>query len=201
MHAFPILNNADLVRAITLVDELWDAAPATAEADVRDVMAELIDRYEARELADALPPADPSAVIEAKRKELRISQRELGRRLGWGGGRVSEVLSGKRNLTLAMVRDLERVLGLDPGLLVANRAPQADGCSWVSVPADVVRAAQQAGFAGCGGLDALVVRALQDCLMPFEVTVATSTAGLAHTGRPSPVDQPNLTLAYSRNAA
>jgi HTH-type transcriptional regulator/antitoxin HigA len=135
MHAFPIHDNADHARAVDLVDQLWDAPSGSPEADLRDVMAELIERFEAQGLSQLLPPPDPRAVIDARRKELRLSQRELGERLGWkSSGRVSEVLSRKRQLTLEMVRDLERVLGIEPGLLVADRSPTSVGTSGCACP-------------------------------------------------------------------
>lgn len=116
MHAFLIRNEEDYARAIELVDALWDSVPGTPEHHTLDVMAELIDRYESAHRD--LPAPDPIALIRFKLKELRWSQRELGRRLEWPAGRVSEVLGGKRALTLRMVQDLARVLELPPGLLV-----------------------------------------------------------------------------------
>ncbi len=116
LSAFPLRNDADYQRALVLLDELWDALPGSAEADVLDVMATLIDVYEKRHRT--LPPADPRQVIAFKLRDLGWTQRELGRRLGWGSGRVSEVLSGRRALTLRMVQELSVALGLPPGLLV-----------------------------------------------------------------------------------
>lgn len=117
--AFPIRNENDYHRALDLVDQLWDAHPGTPEADVLDIMATLISVYE--KATRELPPADPIALIRFKLRELGWTQRELGRRLGWGSGRVSEVLARKRPLTLRMVQDLGRELGIAPGLLVCDR--------------------------------------------------------------------------------
>jgi HTH-type transcriptional regulator/antitoxin HigA len=176
MRAFPIHDDADHARAVDLVDQLWDARSGSPEADLRDVMAELIERFEARGLSQLLPPPDPRAVIDARRRELRLSQRQLGERLGWrSSGRVSEVLSGKRQLTLDMVRDLERVLGIEPGLLVADRSPSADGDVWVRLPAELVTAAQGAAFAGCDGLDAMVREAVAGLLRSAPPAGAAAT--------------------------
>lgn len=121
MRAFPIRNEEDHSRALELVDQLWDAQPGSPEHDLLFVMAELIESYEVRNRAQSMVAPDPLVVVRFKLKELGISQRELGRRLGWPTGRVSEVLGGKRQLTLNMVRDLERVLGIDPGVLVGGK--------------------------------------------------------------------------------
>ena len=192
MHAFPIRNDDDHARAITLIDRLWDAEPDTPEADLLEVMSQLVQDYEARERAAALPPPDPRKLIDYKREELGLSQRKLGELLGWkSSGRVSEVLNGKRQLTLDMVRDFERVLGIPPGLLLADRSPSADGDVWVRLPADLVSAAQNASFAGCEGLDAMVRDAVAAQLrMPGFTSAASASVqptirhGNAETGGP-----------------
>ncbi|MGM0575074.1 MAG: helix-turn-helix domain-containing protein [Myxococcota bacterium] len=112
----PIRNDEDLERAFAQIDELWDSAPGTDAWDELDVLITLVDAYEAEH--HALPPGDPIELIRCKLRELDWSQNELGRRLGWSSGRVSEILSEKRSLTLPMVRQLSSVLAIPPGLLV-----------------------------------------------------------------------------------
>lgn len=123
MRAFPIHDEHDLERAHALVERLWDAEPGTEEGDLLEVMATLVDAYEAQR--SVLPPANPRELIRFKLDELGWSGRELARRLGWSGGRVSEVLNGKRNLTLAMVRQLSAALEIPAGLLVHDGAEEA----------------------------------------------------------------------------
>jgi HTH-type transcriptional regulator/antitoxin HigA len=202
MHAFPIRNDADLDRAIALIDDLWDAAPGSTEADLCEVMAQLVEAYEARELSQVLPPPNPRLVIDAKRKELQWSQRELGRRLGWGSGRVSEILSGKRDLTLAMIRDLERVLGIPPGLLVAGHTPRSGEGTWVRLPDDLVQKAQQCDFAGCDGLDTMVAVAVGQLSTIAELTITTAASAVVQPTSSKPTsDGTRLSLVFSREAA
>lgn len=138
MHtAFPIRNDEDLSRAIALIDALWSAEPGSPEADLLEVMSTLVDRYEAEQ--SELPAADPIELIRFKLGELGWSQRELGRRLGWSSGRVSEVLGRKRPLTLAMVQSLSRVLGLPAGLLVHDHACAEDDPHAVALPPSLAR--------------------------------------------------------------
>lgn len=141
MTVFPIHNDDDLQRATELVDALWDSEPGSPEFDALEVMSTLIDLYESTKFPAA--PTDPLKLIEWKLKELGWSGRELARRLGWGTGRVSEVLRRKRPLTLAMVRQLSDVLGLAPGLLAHDyNDGEPEGCLWVALPADVAALAR-----------------------------------------------------------
>lgn len=123
MHA--ISNKEDLQAALLRVQALWQAASDSRDAQERDALADIIEAYE--EQHHALGPGDPIEIIRFKLRELAWSQRELARRLGWSGGRVSELLARKRRLTLAMIQQLAPVLGIAAGLLVPELAPDTLG--------------------------------------------------------------------------
>lgn len=164
MTPFPLRNEADYTRALALVETLWTAAPGTPEAAVLDELAARIEAYEAEELATVLPPADPRKLIAFKLRELGLSQRALARQLGWGAGRVSEVISGRRALTLAMVRDLAPALGLKVDQLVPDCTTDDDAPVMVAVPRALARQAESAGFCGHRSLDELVEERLRIAL-------------------------------------
>jgi HTH-type transcriptional regulator/antitoxin HigA len=125
MRAFPIRNDADLERACALIEDLWEGEyeQDSPEANLLEVMSTLVDLYEAAH--STLPPPNPIELIEFKLRERGWSQRELARQLGCGSGRISEILSRKRQLTLDLVRRISVVLDIPPGLLVHDVAGQA----------------------------------------------------------------------------
>lgn len=179
---FPIRTEADYQRAIALIDALWDAEPGSADADTLDIMATLVSVYEAA--SRNLPPADPLEIVRFKLRELGWSQREAGRRLGWGSGRVSEVLSGKRPLTMRMVQDLARCLELPAGVLVPDTRDEQPG-AWVRLSPEVSQ--QTRAIAEEAGVSTSTV--VQACL---NVTL----------GSPRSADPvPRLTIAATRDAA
>ncbi len=161
-----IRNEAEHRQALARVEALWSAPDGSPEAAELLALAEAIEAYEAEDLHAALPPARPQTVIAYKLRELGWSQRELGRQLGWSSGRVSEVLSGKRGLTLAMVRDLSEVLGINPQLLVHGDHEAEPAQTWVQVPTSLAKCAQERGLLGHPSLDALVTTALSTLLAP-----------------------------------
>ncbi len=185
-RAFPIHNDTDHRRALEVIESLWDATAGTPEADLLDVMSTLVEVYEKRH--HALPPADPLALISFKLKELAWTQRELGRHLGWGGGRVSEVLSGKRPLTLRMVHDLGRVLGLPAGLLVHEARADEPDHVWVRVTSARAARAMHLGL-DAGNLEAVVGRLLDQALQPPSYTVS-QVAGTGLIGVPATAADP-----------
>lgn len=111
----PIRNEADYEAALAEVDSLMDASPGTPEGDRLDVLVTLIEAYEARHWA--VDPPDPIEAIRVRMEQKNLRQRDLVPMIG-SRGRVSEVLSRKRPLTLPMIRRLSEGLGLRADVLI-----------------------------------------------------------------------------------
>ncbi len=92
-----------------------DAAPDTPEGDRLDVLATLVVAYEARHHAIEHP--DPLAAIRFEMEQQGLSRKDLERYIGTRA-RVSEVLNGRRPLTLAMIRKLHEGLGIPAEALI-----------------------------------------------------------------------------------
>lgn len=111
----PIRAEDDYDAVLAEVEGLMDAAPGTAEGDRLDMLATLIEAYEARHWAIGAP--DPIDAIRIRMEEKGLKARDLEPMIG-SRGRVSEVLSRKRALTLPMIRRLSRGLDLPADVLI-----------------------------------------------------------------------------------
>ena len=118
MQIRPIRTDADHAAALRRIDELMDAQTGTPEADELDVLATLVEAYEDRHFPIADP--DPLAAIQFRMEQLDLSRKDLEPLLG-SRGRVSEVLNGRRALSLQMIRRLNRELGIPLESLVGER--------------------------------------------------------------------------------
>jgi HTH-type transcriptional regulator / antitoxin HigA len=111
----PIRTAKDYEAALKDVERLWGAKSGTPEGDRLDVLATLIDAYEAAQF-----PMDPPGPIEAIR--FRMEQQGLTRKdlepLIGTRTRVAEVLNRKRNLSIAMIRRLHAQLGISAEVLI-----------------------------------------------------------------------------------
>lgn len=112
----PIRNKDDHRRAIARIEALMDAAPNTPEGDELDVLATLVDAYEAKHFVMDAP--SPVAAILFRMEQEQLSRKDLEPFIG-SRARVSEVLTGKRSLTLDMVRRVRSGLGISADLLIA----------------------------------------------------------------------------------
>ena len=115
MDITPIKNEANYDAALARLGELWGARLDTPEGDELDILILLIDAYE--EKHHPIPAPDPIAAITTRMEEMGLTRRDLEPMIG-PSGRVSEVLTGKRPLTLAMIRRLRTALGLPADVLI-----------------------------------------------------------------------------------
>jgi HTH-type transcriptional regulator/antitoxin HigA len=115
MQIRPIRTKADYKAALKEVEKLWDANPGTAEGDRVDVLVTLIEVYEGKHFP--VPVPDPIAAIEFMMQQKGLTRRDLEGAIGTRG-RVSEVMTRKRPLTLPMVRALSSLLQIPAEILV-----------------------------------------------------------------------------------
>jgi len=111
----PIKNASDHDAALREIECLWGAAQGTPKGDRLDVLLALVEAYERAQFPVDLP--DP---IDAIRFRLEQAGLGVGALVGVIGSRtrVYEVLRGDRSLTLAMIRNLHRKLGIPAEVLI-----------------------------------------------------------------------------------
>jgi len=111
----PIRCEQDYMAAMAEVERLWGAKAGTAEGDRLDVLATLVDAYEAEH--DPIDPPDPIEAIRFRIEQQGLTRKDLERMLGTRT-RVSEVLSRKRGLSIGMIRRLHAELGISAEVLI-----------------------------------------------------------------------------------
>ena len=111
----PIRTGEHLQRALARIDEIFDAPAGTPEGDELDLLSDLVELYELKRVPAAHP--SPAAAIEFRMEQQGLSRRDLIPYLG-SRAKVSEVLSGKRPITMAMARALHRYLGIPADVLL-----------------------------------------------------------------------------------
>lgn len=128
MQIHPIRTEADHEAAVKRIAMLIGAAPASAEGDELEVLATLVDAYEAKHHAMDVP--DPVAAIQFRMEQQGLSRKDLEPLIG-SRARVSEILTGKRSLTLGMVRRIKSGLGISADLLIET-SPNRTGSAYRS---------------------------------------------------------------------
>ena len=111
----PIRSEADYATALAEVAQLWGAKSATPAGDRLDVLATLIDAYEAEH--HPIDPPDPVEAIKFRMEQQGLSRRDLEPFIGTRT-RVAEVLNRKRSLSIGMIRRLHQGLGISAEVLI-----------------------------------------------------------------------------------
>jgi HTH-type transcriptional regulator/antitoxin HigA len=122
MDIRPIRTKADHKAALRAISALVDCDPdpGTPQGDRLDILATLVQAYEAKHLPISAP--DPVAAIKFRMDQSGLSVKDLEPLIG-RSNRVYEVLGRKRPLTLAMIRRLHQSLGIPADVLIAETAP------------------------------------------------------------------------------
>lgn len=115
MEIKPIKNEVDYQAALKEIESLFDSAPDTPEGDRLEVLTTLVEVYEERHYS--IPMPDPIEAILYHMESRGLARRDLEPYIG-SRARVSEVLNRKRPLTMEMIRNLHKGLGIPAEVLI-----------------------------------------------------------------------------------
>ena len=117
MNIKPIRTQADNRAALAEISKLMarDPAMGTPVGDRLDVLVTLVQAFEARHYP--LDAPDAIAAIRFRMDQQGLTARDLEPMIG-SRARVSEVLGGKRALSMAMVWRLHKGLGIPAQCLI-----------------------------------------------------------------------------------
>jgi len=117
MNIKPLKNKHDYDNALTRVDQLMDSESGTPEGDELDVLSVLVEKYE--DVNHPIEAPNPIEAIRFKMEQFGLKDKDLVEYIGQSG-RVSEVMSYKRKLTLTMIRNLEKGLNISAKSLIED---------------------------------------------------------------------------------
>lgn len=110
-----IRTEAEYEAALAEIETLMSAAADSPEGERLDLLVTLVEAYEARHHPIEAP--DPIELIKFVMEQRGLERADLEPLIG-SRGRVSEILSRKRALTLEMIRRLHAALGVPADALI-----------------------------------------------------------------------------------
>lgn len=112
----PLRTDADYEAALDEINLLADAEPGTEAFDRLDILATLVEAYEAKTCP--IGPPDPIDAVLFAMERLNLSAQDLEPYIGNGNGQVDAILNRQKPLTLEQMRCLSPVLGVSLAILV-----------------------------------------------------------------------------------
>ena len=111
----PVRTTTDYEKALSAVERLWGSMSGTPEGDRLDVLATLIDAYEAQQFP--MEPPDPVEAIKFRMAQQGLTRKDLEPLIGTRT-RVAEGLNRRHGLSIGMIRRLHDHLGLSAEVLI-----------------------------------------------------------------------------------
>lgn len=110
-----IKSEEDYNIALNRIEEIFDAKPGSPEFDEMELLVKLVEIYEDEKYPISAP--DPISAIKFRMEQQGLKSKDLIPYIG-SKSKVSEVLSGKRALSLNMIRKLNEGLGIPAEVLI-----------------------------------------------------------------------------------
>ena len=111
----PIRSEKDYEAAMVEVESLWGSKNGTPKGDRLDVLATLIEAWEAANYPMDQP--DPIEAIKFRMEQQGLTRKDLEGIIGTRA-RIAEVLDRKRGLSIAMIRRLNAELHIPAEILI-----------------------------------------------------------------------------------
>jgi HTH-type transcriptional regulator/antitoxin HigA len=113
----PIKSKSQYEDALARIYELMqkNLKPGSKDSDELEVLSILVKEYELDHYP--VPKPSPLEAIKFRLEQMGMSEAELSHILGYRS-RKSEILSGKRKLSLTMIRKLNEVLNIPAEVLI-----------------------------------------------------------------------------------
>lgn len=115
MDVRPIRTEADYQQSLAEITTLMDAEMGSPAGDRLDVLATLVEAYEATHTFIEAP--EPISAVLFMMEQKQFSRRDLEPAIGTRA-RVAEVLNRRRALTLPMIRALSHLLDIPADVLI-----------------------------------------------------------------------------------
>jgi HTH-type transcriptional regulator/antitoxin HigA len=120
MNIKPIHTEQDHQEALERLSEIFDARPGTPEGDELEILGIMIDDYETRTFPIEAPK--PIEAIRFRMDQTGMSQQDFAALLR-SKSRASEILAGKRPLSLRQIRIINKELGIPAEILIQDTEP------------------------------------------------------------------------------
>ncbi|MEQ8684646.1 MAG: helix-turn-helix domain-containing protein [Imperialibacter sp.] len=112
-----IKTEGDYQLALKRLEVIFHAPADSKEGDEAEILSILIEKYEDEHYPIAAP--DPIEAIKFRMEQMGMDNQDLAEIIGYKS-RVSEIFSGKRKLTLKMIRNLHEKLNIPYESLIAD---------------------------------------------------------------------------------
>ena len=113
----PIKSEQEYELALKQMEKVFHAKPNTPEGDLLEVLSLLIHQYEKKHYKiEALSPIE---AIKYEMAQQGLTQQNLAQRLGMSKSTISEIMGGKKQMSVNFMRFVHKELGIPASVLLS----------------------------------------------------------------------------------
>jgi HTH-type transcriptional regulator / antitoxin HigA len=113
----PIKTEQDYELALKKLETIFHAKPNTPEGDLLEVLSLLVHEYEQKQYK--IEPLSPLEALKYEMEEQGLSQTGLAKRVGMSKSTISEIMNGKKQMSINFIKFLHNELGIPAHILLA----------------------------------------------------------------------------------
>ncbi|WP_028667222.1 helix-turn-helix domain-containing protein [Runella zeae] len=113
----PIKTEQEYELALERLSKIFHAKPSTPEGDLLEVLSLLIHEYEQKH--HKIEILSPLEALKYEMEEQGLSQTGLAKRAGMSKSTISEIMNGKKQMSLNFLKFLHNELGIPAHILLA----------------------------------------------------------------------------------
>lgn len=113
----PIRTEQDYELALQKMESIFHSKPNTPEGDFLEILSLLVHQYEQKYYK--IETLSPIEAIKYEMVEQGLSQTGLARRLGMSKSTISEIIGGKKQMSLNFMKFVHRELGVPANVLLS----------------------------------------------------------------------------------
>jgi HTH-type transcriptional regulator / antitoxin HigA len=113
----PIKSENEYEQALKRLERVFHAKPNTPEGDLLEVLSLVIHEYEQKH--HRIEPLSAIEAIKLEMAEQGLNQTGLARRLGMSKSTVSEIINGKKQMSVSFMKFVHKELGVPAAILLA----------------------------------------------------------------------------------
>lgn len=113
----PIKTEQEYRLALKKMETVFHAKPNTTEGDILELLALVIENYEDKHYK--IEPLTPLEALKCEMEEQGLTQTNLAKRFGMSKSTISEILNGKKDMSVRFMKYLHNDLGIPANVLLA----------------------------------------------------------------------------------
>ncbi len=113
----PIKNEHQYRDALKQMEKVFHAKPNTPEGDTLELLALVIGDYEDKHYK--IESLTPLEALKCEMEEQELTQANLAERFGMRKSTISEILNGKKQMILRVLKFLHKDLGIPADILLS----------------------------------------------------------------------------------